>query len=345
MTSDALAGARPVYVRAVNRVVDRITSDPAGDLSVHTLAQVAGFSPYHFHRLFGALMGEPLGAFVRRARLERAARLLKAAPSMSVSEVALRVGFQGLPQFTRAFGDHFGVPPGRWDRRSPLEVRKIGKAGGPEMDYDPHEFDEDDAAPRPTVRVERLPPRRVAYVRVLDPYGNPRLVDTYHAVARWVEDQGLDRGDVVFVGSAVDDPAITPLERCRYDLGIVVPLDDEPSLLRDVYAQRGVDDGALASLRERAGGWSRGAAPGGGMSIVDRDSATVAAVHCAGDLAVEERALRYLYGRWLPRSPWLPADAPASELFRRLPEEIGWDRFDLELVVPIETIGGREIDP
>lgn len=42
-----------------------------GDLSVETLAQVAGFSPFHFHRVFKAMTDETLNELVVRLRLER----------------------------------------------------------------------------------------------------------------------------------------------------------------------------------------------------------------------------------------------------------------------------------
>ena len=42
----------------VNRVIDYIRENLTDDLRLETLAQVANFSPYHFHRVFKAMAGD-----------------------------------------------------------------------------------------------------------------------------------------------------------------------------------------------------------------------------------------------------------------------------------------------
>ncbi len=63
------------YVSHINRVIDYIHSNLDGDLSLKILSIVACFSRYHFHRVFGAIVGEPLGQFIHRhrIRIEKAA--------------------------------------------------------------------------------------------------------------------------------------------------------------------------------------------------------------------------------------------------------------------------------
>lgn len=53
----------------------RTRLDDSLDLSA--LSGRAGFSPYHFHRLFRAFAGESLASYVRRERLQRAAQRLR----------------------------------------------------------------------------------------------------------------------------------------------------------------------------------------------------------------------------------------------------------------------------
>jgi AraC family transcriptional regulator len=83
-------------------------------LDLETLAEVAHFSPFHFHRLFSALMGETLGAYLRRRRCEVAATRLLAQPKLSVLQIALGVGFGSAEAFTHAFGARFGCSPTTW---------------------------------------------------------------------------------------------------------------------------------------------------------------------------------------------------------------------------------------
>ena len=70
------AGDRLEYDKRVNRVIDHIREHLAEELSVAGLARVAGFSPFHFHRVFKALTGETLFGFVQRRRLAPLARIL-----------------------------------------------------------------------------------------------------------------------------------------------------------------------------------------------------------------------------------------------------------------------------
>ena len=89
---------------------------------------MASFSPHHFHRVFRAVTGQTLNVFTQRARLERAAYLMKSSPERSLASIALDAGFSAHSDFTRVFKQHYGVAPSRWDRRSRLDAREIGRA-------------------------------------------------------------------------------------------------------------------------------------------------------------------------------------------------------------------------
>lgn len=86
-------------------------------LSVAALADVAGLSPYHFSRMFRARLGDSAIAYVRRRRMQAAARrLTEGEPSLA--ELSFDCGFESQEAFTRAFRREFGVPPGRYKREA-----------------------------------------------------------------------------------------------------------------------------------------------------------------------------------------------------------------------------------
>ncbi len=64
------------YISRINRVISYVEANLENDLSVNKLAEVAHFSPYHFHRIFSAFTGEPLISYVKRKRIEKAASIL-----------------------------------------------------------------------------------------------------------------------------------------------------------------------------------------------------------------------------------------------------------------------------
>ena len=81
-----------------------------------TLAAVAGFSVPHFHRVFTAHVGESAISYIRRIRLERAARKLRMG-AVDITEVALAAGYDTHAAFSKAFKQQF--------RLSPSEFRQL----------------------------------------------------------------------------------------------------------------------------------------------------------------------------------------------------------------------------
>lgn len=86
---------------------------PGADLSLTALARRAGWSPFHFHRLFREQLRETPRQYTERLRLEHAAGLLLTTRA-SVLEIALAAGFKSHEVFVRAFRRCFGCAPTRY---------------------------------------------------------------------------------------------------------------------------------------------------------------------------------------------------------------------------------------
>ena len=69
-----------IYRRCVNRVMDYISDHLAEPLPLEKLARLAHFSPFHFHRVFRSIVGEPVHAFVKRLRLDARSSRWRIAP-------------------------------------------------------------------------------------------------------------------------------------------------------------------------------------------------------------------------------------------------------------------------
>lgn len=92
-------------------------------IDLDAAAREASLSPYHFLRVFGAVLGVTPHQYLVRARLRRAARLL-ADEERPITDVALDVGFGDVSNFVRTFGRAAGVSP-RAFRRAARGDRKI----------------------------------------------------------------------------------------------------------------------------------------------------------------------------------------------------------------------------
>ena len=199
----------------MHRVLEYIDRRLDEELELDTLAKVANFSSFHFHRLFTAWIGETLGDFVRRRRMEVAALRLVAQPSLPVLQVALSVGFGSTEAFARAFKLRFGSTPTAW--------RKLQVSNRDQLKSKP---DQAPALPsgnhgRMKVTIVDRHPTTVAYLRHVGPYGKPLSDFWMTRVAPWMETNGLN-GRPRY-GISHDDPGITAPEKLRYDAAVEVP--------------------------------------------------------------------------------------------------------------------------
>jgi AraC-like DNA-binding protein len=92
-------------------------------INLSAMAKEAGLSPFHFLRTFSRTMGVTPHQYLVRSRLRRAARLL-ADPCLSVTHVAMDVGFNDLSNFVRTFRRASGMSPSQF-RRVACGERKI----------------------------------------------------------------------------------------------------------------------------------------------------------------------------------------------------------------------------
>jgi len=107
--------ARKLASRQLQDTIEYIEAHIADDLSVSALACRLDLSPYTFAKLFKAAVDVPPYSFVLSCRLRRAEQLL--AGELSLSEIALAVGFASQSHFTEAFRRRTGRTPAQARRR------------------------------------------------------------------------------------------------------------------------------------------------------------------------------------------------------------------------------------
>ncbi|WP_213773729.1 helix-turn-helix domain-containing protein [Bradyrhizobium sp. dw_78] len=101
--------------------VNLIRSNLADDLTPEKIARTAGLSVRSLHRLFQDV-GEPVGTFLRNARLEKCHRDL-ADPGkfhFSIGEIAYQAGFRSQAHFANIFKTRYGISAGEWRRSAQL---------------------------------------------------------------------------------------------------------------------------------------------------------------------------------------------------------------------------------
>lgn len=286
-------------------MIDHIFSRLSEPLRLTELAQIAELSPFHFQRVFQAIIGETPSEFVKRIRLEYALRQMSYGRQKSLTEIALNCGFGSSSDFSRSFKQRYGVAPSKFDfsawqadqgdRQEPCSSHweNSFRLKRNTTTVNPDKF---------RVKIRELPARRVAYIRVSNPYQGDRVVKAAIRLMNWVDRLGHAEGQ--WLGYQYEVPEITSLESCFYCVAVEI----------------------RAGIR-----------PEGEIGIFQFPPLKVAEVSMSGDINLELRLLQWLYGNWLPRSNHLPASHPCFEAWKGRPFSNGYEHFELTIQLPIES--------
>ncbi len=94
------------------------------NITAQDLANVSGYSIFHFHRIFKEITGENVNDYLRNARLEKASNLLLYNQHQTVETIAQDSGFATAMGFRTAFKKKFGLTPSKW-RKNGYEKNSI----------------------------------------------------------------------------------------------------------------------------------------------------------------------------------------------------------------------------
>jgi AraC family transcriptional regulator len=286
-------------IRRVLRFVQQHLDEP---LAPARLAGVAALSPFHFHRIFSAIVGESLGAHVRRLRLERAAGELRRT-DREVIDIALGAGYEAHEPFTRAFRDYFGMPPTAFRRLA-------GDMTFPPVLCGVH-YGADEAVSRFVplqegtkmieVRLQTQPRRQVLALAHQGEYLN--IGSTFGRLMQEAGSRGLLGPGSLSLGIYYDDPDTTAASELRAHACVTV----------------------ADSVRE--------APPGFELLTIEAGEFAVG-VH-RGPYSALKDSYRWLFGQWLPSSGRDPAHAPCFELYVNDPQATPETELITEIHVPL----------
>ena len=316
---------RETYIARINRVIDYIESNICSDLSLEELADVAHFSPFHFHRIFRAMVGEPLNGFIQRVRIEKAASKLIANPRKPITEIAFESGFSSSSAFARAFKLVFQMNASQWrskqqGKNSILDSKKCKAERNPGQDFEVnlHYNVENnkqiwriimtDRKLQTNIEVKDMPERHVVYVRHIGAYqGNTELFGSlFQKLMTWAGPRGLlNFPETKMLSVYHDSPDITDESKLRTDVCITVPENTEV-------------DGEIG----------KETIPGGKYAVG----------HFEISVDQYEDAWNTIFGGWLPQSGYQCVDGPCYELYLNDPSQHPEGKCIVDIYVPVKPL-------
>ncbi len=217
--------------------MDHIDRHLDRQLDLSSIAAIANFSPFHFHRIFTMMTGETPAGYVQRMRVEKAASILQNNPRISITEIAEMCGFGSVSLFSRSFRACFGVTASEYRLRERAVLSHNGlrysKNGQLVSKNVKHGFDFDVQLcsvnlkqiifMNTKVEIKEMPELQVAYIRHTGAFD--QIGKAYEKLAKWAGPRGLFGPGTKTVTVYQDDPSVTAIEKVRQDACITLAGD------------------------------------------------------------------------------------------------------------------------
>jgi AraC family transcriptional regulator len=231
MSSTHRQGVALEYQMRINEVIQYIEANLSEELLLEDLAIRAGFSPFHFHRIFSAFVGEPFGQYIKRRRLIRAGREILET-GREVTGIALDAGYETPAAFSKAFKNYFEITPSQL--RKEKAVRSIAFATL--LEKKPPSYHRRTAV---EAEIRTLSAQKIYYVRryaavddqSVHNQSTQAAQSAFAALMAYLHEHKFMDQIQACVGIMPDEPGVTPPEEVRFDAGVI--FREEIHLIQD----------------------------------------------------------------------------------------------------------------
>lgn len=306
------------YIQRVNRVLDHLDAYYFEELNLEKIAEIAHFSPYHFHRVFKGVVGEPLNQYIQRVRVEKAAGFLAFQPNRSIVDIALSCGFSSQATFARVFKRHFDINATQWRKGQHTRFSKNCKTdrNDSKAEFKPEEYSEFSnqkqtwkipmiATKLATVEIKTLPETPIAYIRHIGHFKEQTTTwrTLFHKLTRWAAARDLLHcPSTQFFTVFRDDLNITDFSKFKADVCI--------SLKKPI-------------------------SPEGEVGISSISSGKYAVANFELDSHEFEAAWEWMFSEWLPKSGFQPDSRCCFERYLNDASTHPSNKHLIEICIPV----------
>ena len=209
------------YKKRIIKTIWYIESNLDADLSLEKIAEVAAYSPFHFHRIFKLITGETLQQYILRKKTEKSAFYLAVHKHLDIKEIYLELGFANHSVFNKTFKKYYRMSPSEFRKSAPESFHKIvhvpGKNGQIDTVFTPYICNVENllnwTKMNLKIEVKELPEMSLAAVMSL---GLSNVEPSYNVLLDWAVKKRLFPGENVKMISVYHDSfKVTPPEKVR----------------------------------------------------------------------------------------------------------------------------------
>lgn len=206
---------RAFYQERLNVIVNYINNHLDSKIDIKTLAELSHFSPFHFHRISRALLGEPIGKYISRMRLETAAKMLRYSNN-TIEDIGYSVGFETPSSLSKAFKLQFGITPSEYRNNIAFTIKKTNTMEKRTLNIK-----------KP--KIQELEDQKCLYLRMQGAYQNLDYAGAWEKLWGQVKAQKLFTKGIKMIGLPYDDPKVTEDDKIRYDACLIIHKEAKPT--------------------------------------------------------------------------------------------------------------------
>ncbi|MEC3908756.1 AraC family transcriptional regulator [Tamlana sp. 2201CG12-4] len=210
---------RALYEQKLNVIIEYINTNLDRKIDLKTLAEISHVSPFHFHRISRALLGEPIGRYISRTRLEAAAKMIRYS-ALDIEAIAFSIGYETPSSLSKAFKIHFGVSPSSYRKNKSFTIKTSNI-----MKTMPS-TDQKLNIKKP--KIQTVEDKQCLYYRMQGAYQSLDYSGAWEKLWNQVKEQKLFTKGIQHFGLPYDDPKVTDETKIRYDACLIIHKNAKP---------------------------------------------------------------------------------------------------------------------
>lgn len=298
------------YIRRIHKVQDYIEQHFEQSLSIEELSGAAGFSKYHFSRIFQGLLHESPAHYVNRIRMENALFLLAHRADKNMTDIAYELGLSDSAVFSRAFKNYYGISPREYRQEYSTNCKDSFLLSEYNKGTAKKEWAGNPFSVTGQITIVNMKEKQVAYVRHTGTYET--LAKEYEGLIQTLFTHANNQHLLVDGQNCVlamyhDNPEFGEASQFRTSLCLTVP--------ENIWIQ---EDGVLGRMKLEGG------------------------LYAVGRFKIQKEqysdAWNYMYQEWITGSGYVPRNSYPFEVYQNVPYANGSPIHEVDIYVPIEPI-------